>query len=155
MHHGPQCTDICVTHGGVQFHRIRDFRHHYFNSIPPPSHKGGYHDEVVIVEAVVALGRAQLPISQSLSSEPGRRGASSTTASATANIYIYIYICVYIYVCIYIHYTYMYIYIYTCVYIYIYIYIYTHHMDTCARCRKGGEYPKRVWLVLYCRWNVK
>ena len=36
---GPQSTDIrCVKHGGVRFHRIRDFKQFHFDSVPPTSH---------------------------------------------------------------------------------------------------------------------
>ena len=31
-------TGICVKDRGVQFHRIRDLKQYYFNSIPPTSH---------------------------------------------------------------------------------------------------------------------
>ena len=30
-------TGICVKHRGVRFHRIRDFKLYYFNSVPPTS----------------------------------------------------------------------------------------------------------------------
>ena len=37
-YHRPQFIVICVSNGGVRFHRIRDFKQYYFNSIPPASH---------------------------------------------------------------------------------------------------------------------
>ena len=37
-YHGPQFTCICVKNRWVRFHRIRDFKQYYFNSIPPTSH---------------------------------------------------------------------------------------------------------------------
>ena len=40
-YHGPQCTSICVNNRGVRFHRIRDVKHYYFNSILPTSHSRG------------------------------------------------------------------------------------------------------------------
>ena len=40
-YHGPQFTSICVKHRGVPFHRIRNCKHYYFNSIPPASHWSG------------------------------------------------------------------------------------------------------------------
>ena len=41
MYRRPPFTGICVKHRGVWFHRIRDFKHYYFNSIPPTSHCRG------------------------------------------------------------------------------------------------------------------
>ena len=35
--HRPQFTCICVKHRGMWFHRIRDIKQYYFNSIPPTS----------------------------------------------------------------------------------------------------------------------
>ena len=35
--HGPRFTGTCVKHKGVRFHRVRDFKQSYFNSIPPTS----------------------------------------------------------------------------------------------------------------------
>ena len=40
--HGPQFTGICVTQRGGWFHRIRDFKQYYFNSMPPISHRHRY-----------------------------------------------------------------------------------------------------------------
>ena len=37
-YHGPQLAGICVKNGEVRFHRIRDFKQHYFQGIPPTSH---------------------------------------------------------------------------------------------------------------------
>ena len=37
-YHRPHVTYICVKHGGVHIHRIRDFKRYYFNCIPPTSH---------------------------------------------------------------------------------------------------------------------
>ena len=34
---GPQFTDLCVNSTSVRFHRIRDFKQYYFNSVPPTS----------------------------------------------------------------------------------------------------------------------
>ena len=36
-YHGPPFTDMCVKNRGVRFHRIRDFKQYYFNSIRPTS----------------------------------------------------------------------------------------------------------------------
>ena len=36
--HRPQSIGLCVKNRGVRFHRTRDFKQHYFNSIPPTSH---------------------------------------------------------------------------------------------------------------------
>ena len=35
--HGPRLSVVLVNNGGVQFHRVRDFKQDYFNSIPPTS----------------------------------------------------------------------------------------------------------------------
>ena len=37
---GHQSTDMCVKHGGVRFHRIRDFKRYHFDSIPPANLSG-------------------------------------------------------------------------------------------------------------------
>ena len=37
-YNGPQFTGICSKSRGVRFHRIRDFKQYYVDSIPPTSH---------------------------------------------------------------------------------------------------------------------
>ena len=32
---GPQFADRCINNKGVRFHRIRDFKQYYFNSVLP------------------------------------------------------------------------------------------------------------------------
>ena len=37
-YYGPQFTGACVQNSGLRFHRIRDFKQYYFNSIPQTSY---------------------------------------------------------------------------------------------------------------------
>ena len=39
-YHGPQFTGTGVNNRGGRFHRIRDFKHDYFKSIPPTAQRG-------------------------------------------------------------------------------------------------------------------
>ena len=42
--HGPQFTGAYVNDRGVHFRRIRDFKRHYLNGIPPTSQASGWKD---------------------------------------------------------------------------------------------------------------
>ena len=39
-YHGPQYAGLCVKNRGAWFHRIRDIKQYYFNSVPPTSQSG-------------------------------------------------------------------------------------------------------------------